>query len=483
MEPAAPLPIAPLPAHCRSFDADEVGDLEAAVAAARAGKTKGQGLKAAIFQAKDLEAITQLALMMLKALAQRLPPQPSLKDRLPFAGQALPLAHIATRGLPAALVRRAGYRSPAVSEERQTDTFGGHGSNLDEGITTPSEANPAWGPAVESILGANAPSATDKNPFLQSRLRDRNPFKAFSSRPSTNRAKERRERVEAALEPLCDAAPFVLMCAGDPGRAVVVPVAVGENADAVDQWTAIQNVSRKYASRWRSWVSPPRLELVIIRIVGPHELRAEAFRGTFEPVDVAARLSLLREQARGSQLYTTEPWERDRLFETRCYHDTSSGRVIHWGLCCDPDVYKPADLYCDVQDQRERLEEISKLELIPSWSMFLADPSLAWANDPLLEDWIYDSKTIIPPQHRKVIHSVGQIEFTGLRLSEWPYGRQNGVPGPLFVGGTMTFCGIIFAARVIHGDWGIAYTAGAFFVALAGVLSTWVVGQPINPSR
>ncbi|KAK1599337.1 uncharacterized protein LY79DRAFT_138569 [Colletotrichum navitas] len=353
--------------------------------------------------------------------------------------------------------------------------------DLEAGVAA--EANPNRGPAINATPVATALSATETNPFLQSGVRDR--ILMLSSRRPKNQAKERRDRVETALEPLCDTAPFVLMCTGDPESAVVVPVAIGENADAVDQWTAIQNTSRKYVSRWRSWVSPARLELVTIRIVGPHETRAKAFQGIFEPADVAARLSLLRKEASELRSYITGPTELDEDFETRCWHDTSSDRVNHSHFCDDAvDIVEGDDWYCKVQYQRDRLEEISKLELIPTWPMFLAEPSLAWGNDLLLEDWIYHSTTtIIPSRKRKVIHSVAQIEFTGFRLSEWPYGRQNVVPRPSVVGGIVTFCVIIFVARVIHGDWGVAYTAGAFFVALAGVFSTWVAGQSSNPDR
>ncbi|KAK2010470.1 hypothetical protein LZ32DRAFT_660451 [Colletotrichum eremochloae] len=484
MGPATPLPVTPSPAHYRASDADGARDVEAAVVAPRgAADRRGQVLNR-IVQAKDLGAIAQLGLMLLD-WAQSLPPQRSLDVRLPYSGLALLLTRAATRGgRPDGTARRVEYRPPAVSsEESQSETCGGHGSDADGDIATPSVPNPGWRLAIDSILGATAPSATEKSPVFQSGVRDRKPFKTLkvnSSPLSLNQAKERRDQVEAALEPLYDTGPFVLLCTGDSGSAFVLPVAVGENADAVGQWTAIRNASLKHSSRWRSWAGLARLELVTVRIVGPHRSRAKAYRGVFEPVDVAARLSLLRKGVKECELYTTEPPEWDWCTQTRCYHDTSSDRVIHeencsfWDFCSE-------DQSCDVEDQQKRLEEISKLELIPTWPMFIADPSLAWGNDPLRDDWIYHSKNIMP--RGKVIHSMAQIEFTGFRLSEWPYGRQNRVPGPFVIGGMVTFCGTIFVMRVIYGDWGIAYTAGAFFVALAGVLSTWVAGKPMNPDR
>ncbi|WDK12616.1 hypothetical protein CGRA01v4_03896 [Colletotrichum graminicola] len=259
--------------------------------------------------------------------------------------------------------------------------------------------------------------------------------------------------------------PFILMCTGDPEKAVVVPVAIGENADAVDQWKAIQNTSRKSGSSAR------------MNLVRKHSGEYSS------PSTLRLACRCFRKEASEDQSYITEPIESDERFQTRCWHDTSSDRVEHSGFCGDPYRFECIDLNCYVQDQRDRLEEISKLELMPTWPMFLAEPSLAWGNGILLEKWLHHSKTIALWQDRKAIHSVAQIEFTGFRLSEWPYGRQNVVPRPSVVGGIVTFCGIIFVARVIHGDWGVAYTAGAFFVALAGVFSTWAAGQSSNPDR
>ncbi|GJC90774.1 hypothetical protein ColLi_13612 [Colletotrichum liriopes] len=198
------------------------------------------------------------------------------------------------------------------------------------------------------------------------------------------------------LEPLFDVAPFVLMCTGESDNAVIMPAALGENADPVDQWTAIQRAAWKCRSRWRSPVGPARLELVKIRVVGQHHSRRDTFRGFFEPVDVAARLSLLRENASVPRLYTTEsPGDFDHA-QLHCYHDMRRDRVIHSVICGDPDIWgHENELACNEQDQWERLREISKLELISTWPMLLADPSLARGNDLLLEEWIYYSTQLL----------------------------------------------------------------------------------------
>ncbi|GKT84478.1 hypothetical protein Ct61P_02328 [Colletotrichum tofieldiae] len=121
------------------------------------------------------------------------------------------------------------------------------------------------------------PSATEQNPFLQLGFRNRIASNFLSS---SDDVKDRRDRVESTLEPLFDVAPFVLMCTGESDNAVIMPVALGENADPVDQWTAIQRAAWKCRSRWRSLVGPARLELVKIRVVGQHHSRRDTFRGS-----------------------------------------------------------------------------------------------------------------------------------------------------------------------------------------------------------
>ncbi|TID00213.1 hypothetical protein CH35J_006187 [Colletotrichum higginsianum] len=84
-------------------------------------------------------------------------------------------------------------------------------------------------------------------------------------------------------------------------------------------------------------------------------------------------------------------------------------------------------------------------------------------------------RIVMPPRETTHLHSVAQIEFVGFHVAQRPgESWAGGGRGALIVGSAMGFIGILVALRVLHGDWGVAYTAGAFFVALAGVLSTWI---------
>ncbi|KAK1726658.1 uncharacterized protein BDZ83DRAFT_650343 [Colletotrichum acutatum] len=109
-----------------------------------------------------------------------------------------------------------------------------------------------------------------------------------------------------------------------------------------------------------------------------------------------------------------------------------------------------------------------------TWNMLLAYPELAVGNDMLYDKWIYSSKDIIPPVEAAVIRAVAEIEFVGFRIVEWPYASFSTPSVILLVGSTVVFGLFVIVSQAIYRDWGVAYTAGAFYVALAGVLTTWI---------
>ncbi|KAI3528941.1 hypothetical protein CSPX01_15893 [Colletotrichum filicis] len=129
---------------------------------------------------------------------------------------------------------------------------------------------------------------------------------------------------------------------------------------------------------------------------------------------------------------------------------------------------------CGVQIHVDRLKELSKLKLASVWDMLLVYPKLAVGNDVLYDRWIYSSKDIIPPVETAVIRAVADIEFVGFRIVEWPYTSFSTPSVILLVGSTVVFGLLVIVSQAVYRDWGVAYTAGAFYVALAGVLTTWI---------
>lgn len=71
------------------------------------------------------------------------------------------------------------------------------------------------------------------------------------------------------------------------------------------------------------------------------------------------------------------------------------------------------------------------------------------------------------------------MKFTGFRVV-----CPEEEPGFIFAvrccEGVLLACLGILGARIAYGDWGIAYTAGAFFVALIGIVMIWP-GHPGTP--
>lgn len=64
------------------------------------------------------------------------------------------------------------------------------------------------------------------------------------------------------------------------------------------------------------------------------------------------------------------------------------------------------------------------------------------------------------------------MKFTGFRVV-WPEEEPQFIFAMKCCGGIVLACLGILGARIAYGDWGIAYTAGAFFVALIGVALIW----------
>ncbi|KAK1539130.1 uncharacterized protein CCOS01_00444 [Colletotrichum costaricense] len=287
---------------------------------------------------------------------------------------------------------------------------------------------------------------------------------------------QRREEICDVLEPLFSNAPFVLVCEGKEQDAVISTIKLGDALNSISLWAKLSGVARQVTRRWKRLLGPVRLELVHLRIVGRHGCRPDAFRGQFQIVNIAERIEALQKLISNYKYDITEPSNPDES-ELCCYHDlrmdtVQHGSMIHeaWG----EDYTSPKLGSCGVQIHVDRLKELSKLKLASVWDMLLVYPELAVGNDVLYDRWIYSSKDIIPPVETAVIRAVADIEFVGFRIVEWPYTSFSTPSVILLVGSTVVFGLLVIVSQAVYRDWGVAYTAGAFYVALAGVLTTWI---------
>ncbi|WQF79451.1 hypothetical protein CDEST_04465 [Colletotrichum destructivum] len=291
------------------------------------------------------------------------------------------------------------------------------------------------------------------------------------------------------LEPLFAAAPCLLLCTGSPDNATITAVPVGDDADPVAHWKALQGAVQKGRSFWtgRTW---PRLTMVTLRIVSRHSLVQDSFCGQFQPVDVRARIEQLRSKASELGFHHMRVYNPDHS-DFYCRYNAVTDTVEHGIEVCRryKDDDSPRDEgeelgYCEIPEHVDRLREIERLELVSIWPKLLEDPSLAEMYDVIHEGWIYSSKDVMPLLETTHLYSVAQIEFVGFHVAQRPgESWAGGCRGALVVGSAMGFIGILVALRVLHGDWGVAYTAGAFFVALAGVLSTWIAWRASKPAH
>ncbi|KAK1637613.1 hypothetical protein BDP81DRAFT_517012 [Colletotrichum phormii] len=288
---------------------------------------------------------------------------------------------------------------------------------------------------------------------------------------------QRRNEINEVLEPLFSNAPFILICEGNEQDALISPVRLPDALDSVSLWATLSGVARQRAWRWKRLLGPERLELVNLRIIGRHARTLGAFRGQFQIVNIAKRIEELQQIISKYEYYMNEPSNPDAS-EYCCYHDLELDMVMHGYEVCywarGDDYTVPKHSCCDVQTHVDRLTELSKLKMASAWHMILAYPELAAGNDVLYDKWIYSSKDIIPPMKSALFRAVADIEFIGFRIVEWPYISFSTPSMTITVGSTVVFGLFVIVSQAIYRDWGVAYTAGAFFVALAGVLTTWI---------
>ncbi|KAI3552242.1 hypothetical protein CABS01_11507 [Colletotrichum abscissum] len=293
---------------------------------------------------------------------------------------------------------------------------------------------------------------------------------------------QRREEICDVLEPLFSNAPFVLVCEGKEQDAVISTIKLGDALNSISLWAKLSGVARQVTRRWKRLLGPVRLELVHLRIVGRHGCRPDAFRGQFQIVNIAERIEALQKLISNYKYDITEPSNPDES-ELCCYHDLRMDTVQHSSMIHEArgeDYTSPKLSSCGVQIHVDRLKELSKLKLASVWDMLLVYPKLAVGNDVLYDRWIYSSKDIIPPVETAVIRAVADIEFVGFRIVEWPYTSFSTPSVILLVGSTVVFGLLVIVSQAVYRDWGVAYTAGAFYVALAGVLTTWIAWTSTN---
>ncbi|KAH9241098.1 hypothetical protein K456DRAFT_1756981 [Colletotrichum gloeosporioides 23] len=173
----------------------------------------------------------------------------------------------------------------------------------------------------------------------------------------------------------------------------------------------------------------------------------------------------------------------------RCFYDAKRRLPSHNEYCHShagwrDDEYIDPDrsYYCGIKEQLEHLEEVSKLKAAPLWSATLDNPLLA-AGNSLFPVGVVKSSSEIREEISTArdsghIRGLAQIKFTGLRVV-WPEDE----PGFLFTRtcciGVLLSCLGVLGFRVAYGDWGTAYTAGAYYVALAGIVLAWFGRQGI----
>ncbi|KAF5505860.1 hypothetical protein CGCS363_v005481 [Colletotrichum siamense] len=186
---------------------------------------------------------------------------------------------------------------------------------------------------------------------------------------------------------------------------------------------------------------------------------------------------------------STKSWTSRRgsgNYIIRCCYDEDRWQCWH-GVGCDgfwgdenADYYEYSGCsyarYCGMEEQMRRLEEISKLEAAALWSATLENPILAAGNSLFPAGLVKSPKAFYEDLHRARgtghVRGLAHMKFTGFRVV-WPEEEPEFIFAMRCCGGIVLLCLGILGARIAYEDWGIAYTAGAFFVALIGIVLIW----------
>ncbi|KAF6826245.1 hypothetical protein CPLU01_09784 [Colletotrichum plurivorum] len=195
------------------------------------------------------------------------------------------------------------------------------------------------------------------------------------------------------------------------------------------------------------------------------------------PADVKGTIARLRAEAESyGDVPRHGPDEDD---ESHCYYDPAAAKVQHRPCCLwwDPDLDCADRSSCGIEEQLHRLGQIERLEAAPLWSMALEHPRLAAGSSLLARDAVYSSWAFHYDlqRHRKRGYGdgVAEMEFRGYRVV-WPEDGAEIAAAARCCAAAAGLLAVVLGARAVHGEWGTAYAAGAFYVALAGVVSTWI---------
>ncbi|KAF4873975.1 hypothetical protein CGCSCA1_v006985 [Colletotrichum siamense] len=234
-----------------------------------------------------------------------------------------------------------------------------------------------------------------------------------------------------------------------------------------------------------------------IRILALHPTRSGDLCGLYDVVDLETRIRELRDQVSDSDAIASkldyDEYGDDFIDIGRCWFDADKWQCVHGEGCNGFWGDENADYYeyfgcsfarhCGLEQQMGRLEDISKLEAATLWSATLENPILAAGNSLFPSGLVKSPKAFYEDLRRARetghVRGLAHMKFTGFRVV-WPEEE----PGFIFA---MRCCEVvvlaclgILGARIAYGDWGIAYTAGAFFVALVGIVMIWP-GHPEAP--
>ncbi|KAH7371169.1 hypothetical protein BKA66DRAFT_470322 [Pyrenochaeta sp. MPI-SDFR-AT-0127] len=295
---------------------------------------------------------------------------------------------------------------------------------------------------------------------------------------------KRQKEVLEVLEPMLAGenpdSTSLLLCWGTPDVCEIHPVKISLSADEVDSWHKIQ---REYYARRGAWKKCIPFYCVkkvsVVEVSGMDSVDwAVSDTNAHTKISIAGRNSghRLKDTFIGSCVNEDLPARKKTLeqmltdYEPKdfpCPYYPSLGSTVCFPEC---ESWHADGFECPEARINSVERELLRLNMRRYLTLAFSTPTIATANDLLDDNLLISERDILSETSSWHCPSVGELKFKGLLIEEgWSLPTQHIV---LLVA-TMVFFLIVLGARLLFDDWGVAWTVGCFFVALAALPKLW----------
>ncbi|KAL3456035.1 hypothetical protein BJX64DRAFT_271353 [Aspergillus heterothallicus] len=246
----------------------------------------------------------------------------------------------------------------------------------------------------------------------------------------------------------------------------ITPVHLKDDDNEVSVWNELRREWHSRNGKWRQYLpfyGGPGVDVVKVSIAGRplrnNKTKAEEphFIGICSSRDLVAERKRLQTVIQGY-----EPQEYP------CPYNAATGKTECYTNCISNHA---GDVRCPEGVLHEAERSLVRLVTQPFLRLAFLDPNTTKGNELLKSEGIIlcerDLLSALDSWH---VPDLRELQFSAIRIEE----RWRFSPRLVSASVLLVLLVIIISSRLVYGDWGIAYSAGNFFVALGAV--PWIIG-------